>query len=125
LEPAGTDHNDYEVEKARQIKEQKALDRFLIGSGCCIFCHIFDPLVLEEHHIAGRKHSDATITVCPNHHAVLTRKQGSWPKEWLQEDLSVHKKVALFFRGVSDACRVMSDELFTLDNDDKDKGVKQ
>ena len=120
MEPSNkNDTESYESEMARRGKEQKALDKFLAGAGCCIFCRIFDPFVLEEHHIAGRKHSAAMITVCANHHAILSRMQGSWPKEWLQEGLPIHLREALFFRGISDVFRLMSDELQGLDDGKK------
>lgn len=105
------DEESYKSELARRGREQKSLDKFLAGSGCCIFCCIFDPFVLEEHHVAGRKHSGVTITVCANHHAILSRMQGSWPKEWLKEGLPIHMRSALFLRGISDVFRLMSDEL--------------
>jgi hypothetical protein len=125
LEPSNIDDN-YESETAMRIREQKALDKLLAGSGCCIFCSIFNPLVLEEHHIAGRKHSDITLTVCANHHAILSRMQGAWPKEWLQKDIPVHKRVALFLKGLSDILRVEADELLGLaDDGNKDSGGKE
>lgn len=113
MEPSNTYHDDdsYESEKAKRIREQKTLDKFLAGSGCCIFCHTFDPLVLEEHHIAGRKHSGITLTVCANHHAILSKMQGSWPKDWLRKGQPAYKRVAFFLRGASDIFRLMSDEL--------------
>ncbi|MGI0016587.1 MAG: hypothetical protein ACREBU_24455, partial [Nitrososphaera sp.] len=35
----------------------------LSGSGCCIICFEANPLVLEQHHIAGKNNSNATVTV--------------------------------------------------------------
>lgn len=118
-------HDDYRAEVKRLSKDQRAYNKFLIGSGCCLICFISDPFVLEEHHLAGRKHSDLTFTVCANHHAILSRMQGRWPNEWLQRDLPANKRVAFMVRGISDMFRIISDELLGLndeDSSDKDGG---
>lgn len=117
---AMTDNNDdyYRLEQARLIREQKAMDKFLTGSGCCLICFISDPFVLEEHHLGGRKHNSLVVTICANHHAILSRMQGRWPREWLQQDLPANKRMAFMARGISDIFRVISDELLGLDDND-------
>ena len=122
MEPSNSNDDNYESETAMRIREQKVRDKFLAGSGNCIFCSILNPFVLEEHHLAGRKHSDLTVTLCANHHTMLSRTQGAWPEDWLQKDLPVHKRMAFFLRGVSDAFRLMSDELLELDDDKTARG---
>lgn len=96
------DGDNYNTEQKLLIKEQKAFDKFLAGNGCCLICFISNPGVLNEHHLAGRKHYWFTITVCANHHAILSQKQTSWPAEWLQPNLPPEKRMALLYRGLSD-----------------------
>ena len=97
-----------------RIKEAKALDKLLTSSGCCVICFNSDPLELEEHHLAGRKNSDITITVCGSHHAKLSRMQRSWPEDSLEKGFpTVEQREALLFRGLADVARVKSDYLFS------------
>jgi len=35
-------------------------------------CGISDPTVLELHHVGGRRNSDLTVTLCRNHHTLIT-----------------------------------------------------
>lgn len=106
----------YSAELKRRIQEQKALDKLLTSSGHCCICGIIDPLVLEEHHIAGRKHSDLTLTLCANCHQKLSRKQRSYPKAWLNARLSPLKCVAFTLRGIADILRALSE--FLIEHED-------
>jgi len=95
---------------ASLISEQKCLDKFRIGSGCCIICFNPNPLVLEEHHLFGAANSDVTITVCANHHVLFSRMQGRWPAGWLRKtpDHPVFIQ-ALLDTAVQDLLKVHSD----------------
>ncbi len=52
--------------------------------GECQACH-GDNLPLELHHPAGKKHAPATIPICLNCHAILSRRQYEWPTLWLNK----------------------------------------
>ena len=74
----------------------------LTSSGCCIVCFEANPLVLEQHHIAGRHNSSATITVCANCHKVLTAKQTSWHKSWSFRNNIDEMQFLFLFAGLND-----------------------
>lgn len=97
----------YKIERDIRVNEERLLGKFLLGSGCCVICFESNPLVLEEHHVAGRRNSDITFTVCANHHAILSRMQRSW----LRAGKSVEEREAFLFRGFADLLKVKSDHL--------------
>lgn len=97
------------------IAEQKCLAKFLVGSGCCIICFNANPLLLDEHHLFGRANSEIILTVCSNHHALLTRMQGSWPREWLSGISGYKAENALADRAIADLVKVNADYLRGLD----------
>ncbi|MGI0014862.1 MAG: hypothetical protein ACREBU_15690, partial [Nitrososphaera sp.] len=78
------------------------------GSGCCIICFEANPLVLEQHHIAGKNNSNATVTVCANCHKVLTTKQTSWHKSWSSENNVDEMQFLFLFAGLNDMGRLFS-----------------
>ena len=56
-------------------RTQQRLRRLGTRSPCCVGCGETNPAVFEQHHIAGRKHSDDTATLCLNCHRKLSDKQ--------------------------------------------------
>ena len=74
----------------------------LSGSGCCIICFESNPIVLEQHHIAGRNNSTATVTVCGNCHKILTTKQTSWHKSWSFSNNMDEMQFLFLFAGLND-----------------------
>ena len=116
--------DDYESERELLISEQKVRDKLLSGRCLCCICGDMDPRVLEEHHIAGRKHSTLTVTLCGNCHRKLSRKQRSYPNCWLQPHLSPLKCIAFTLRGLADILRAISDFLLEQDEDDKNGGSR-
>lgn len=44
---------------------------YLLGMGLCFVCGEVDPLLLENHHIFGKKNSDLLISLCANHHRLM------------------------------------------------------
>ena len=83
-------------------KNDNAVSFDLSGSGCCIVCFEADPLVLERHHIAGRQNSSATVTLCCNHHKLLTTKQTSWHNSWSFKDNADEMQFLFLFAGLND-----------------------
>jgi len=67
---------------------------------CCVICYESDPMVLEQHHIAGKNNSKATVTVCSNHHRILSRKQTSWSQAWTNKDNCDDIKFLFLFLGL-------------------------
>jgi hypothetical protein len=64
-----TKRNDAEDRKQQQLR------RLGTQNPCCVACGESDPVVLELHHIAGRKHSEDLSIVCANCHRKLSDKQ--------------------------------------------------
>ncbi len=108
---------DYKSQLEVLIYEQRFLEKFLSGSSCCVICFDCNPLVLEEHHVAGKNNSDLTITVCANHHAILSRMQRSWDERWLHRSNSQNVKETFLLRGLSDVLRLKSDYVLEPDGD--------
>lgn len=98
------------------ISEQKSMEKLHISSGSCVICFNANPLLLDQHHPFGRKNSEVTITVCGNHHSMLSRLQGSWPKDWLSgEPKSMLAMKALRDRALADLLKVRADYLNGVD----------
>jgi len=85
-----------------QDKDDKSLGFDLSSSGCCIICYEPNPLVLEQHHIAGRNNSNATVTVCCKCHKILTTKQTSWHNSWSFNNNSDEMQFLFLFAGLND-----------------------
>jgi hypothetical protein len=62
----------------------------------------------EIHHIAGRKHSYHTITVCCKCHHILSNTQKLWDKRWWQQDQPEHVRQAFLLQGISEILRLKS-----------------
>lgn len=56
-------------------RRQQQLRRLGTQNPCCVTCRESGPAVLEQHHIAGRKHHDDLAIVCANCHRRLSDKQ--------------------------------------------------
>lgn len=110
--------NEY-FKKQKELKQDmKWIDDIIEKGGYCVICGYSDNLIiLEKHHIAGRNNSDITITVCPNCHRELSRKQESWDKDWNKEDNPLKLKLAFFLKGRSEVLRLMAkqDKIFSDD----------
>ena len=77
------------IKPPRPLKERKSIEKkqnflyqYLLGDGCCFYCGKIEPWELNRHHIWGRKNSDFTITLCENHHAILSRHVPFLLGEW-------------------------------------------
>lgn len=56
--------------------------------------------LLEQHHIAGRKHDHRTITVCAPCHRKLSKEQKLWDKRWEKPDQSEDVRRAFYLQGL-------------------------
>ena len=67
-----------EIELRRARREQGARERLGPINPKhlkCLYCDVTDPLILEKHHIAGRRYDNDTVIVCRNHHRLLSNFQ--------------------------------------------------
>jgi hypothetical protein len=56
----------------------------------------------EDHHVAGRRHSDLTVPVCRCCHRRLSERQNGWDPHWLSDGRSSALDNSLLLRGLSD-----------------------
>ena len=109
--------DEYFKDQKKRLEESKWLEDILSKDGCCLICgYNENPLILEKHHIAGKHNSDLTITVCPNCHRELSKKQESWNKDWNKKNNPVNKRFAFILRGICDLFRVKSDYIKIISN---------
>ncbi len=101
---------DYFKNISKLIEESKWIKQFISAQGYCIVCSHNDPLDLELHHVAGRKNSSVTVSLCRNCHGRISRRQRYWPKAWLNYNNTTDICDALFLRGISDIFRIISDK---------------
>jgi len=59
---------------------------------------------LELHHVRGIKHGNETITACQECHEILTYKQNSWDRSWLNPN--AENKDAFLEKGLIDICEL-------------------
>lgn len=87
------------------------------GSYCFTCARQIDPRVINNHHIAGRKNSDLTITVCPTCHSYLSLKQRSWPEYWTSDDNPPLVRVIMLLYGLRDVVGLVFRNINELIND--------
>jgi len=66
----------------------------------CVLCERGGPL--EDHHIAGQRHGDLVVKVCPSCHQRLTEHQDSWDPRWQDANRTSALDRSLLLRGLVD-----------------------
>lgn len=66
----------------------------------CVLCGRSGPL--EAHHIAGRRHGEQVIKVCPQCHQRLTERQDLWDPRWQSAGRSSPLDLSFLLRGYID-----------------------
>jgi len=102
--------DDYFKDISKIIEENKWIEQFISAQGYCLVCGHNDPLDLELHHIAGRKNSSVTVSLCRNCHGKISRRQRNWPKVWLNDNNPINICDAILLRGYSDLYRLVSEK---------------
>lgn len=98
-----TNNNVLKIEVDVLIKEQCWFETIIERGGCCLICgYIDNPVIIEEHHFAGKHNSNITIPVCPNCHRELSNKQNGWDKDWTLTNNPPEKRLAFMLRGFAD-----------------------
>ena len=101
--------NSYIAEQKQIIKQEQLIDDIIEKGGYCSLCGYSDnPLLLENHHIAGKNNSNITIALCPTCHMNLTKDQSAWNKDWTKKSNSPRKVMAFMLRGISDILKLIS-----------------
>lgn len=101
---------DYFEDISRILEQNNWIERFIHSQGYCIVCGHDDPLDLEYHHVAGRKHNHITISLCRNCHGRISRRQRYWPKVWMKNNNPIDVCDAILLRGYSELFRLISDK---------------
>jgi hypothetical protein len=97
------------MDRKKEIRDVQ--DVFNKGGYCSLCGYSDEFLILHKHHIAGRKHSDITVTVCPNCHERLSLEQRAWPSIWLKKTVDQNIIYGLMLRGLADLSKIMSEQL--------------
>ena len=98
----------YPLSTDDRIEESKRIEEIIAKGSYCFVCgYSYDSMIIEMHHIGGKKNSKTMIPVCPNCHKVLTMKQRSWPTEWTRLDNPPEVRLALIMRGWSETNSLM------------------
>ena len=102
--------DSYFKDISKIIEENKWIEQFISAQGYCLVCGHNNPLDLELHHIAGRKNSSVTVSLCRNCHGGISRRQYCWSEVWKNDDNPIYICDAIFLRGISDLFRLISDK---------------
>ena len=101
--------NRYVAKQKQIIKQERLIDDIIQKGGYCTICgYIDEPLIIQNHHIAGKNNSKVTIPVCPNCHAILTRVQATWNDDWSKKDKSHDIKDSFMFNGMASVLRLIA-----------------
>jgi hypothetical protein len=91
-------------------RKQSRLHKLGTDNPCCAVCGNSDWRVIEEHHVAGRKHHSQVVLLCANHHRILTDDQ----KDHLQTSPGADELLAQignFLLGLANMLAVIVDRL--------------
>lgn len=94
------------------IKENKWLEKFFEGQGCCVICFHADPFDLELHHVGGKANSDFQVSLCRNCHGRISRKQYNWPKDWSKKGKNQKQKTSFLLRGFADILQEIAERMY-------------
>lgn len=103
------------------IRRERKVRRLPLDAACVI-CGEIDPVVLEQHHIAGVvNESDEKVVMCLNHHRQQSVNQraagvdldGDHQRTVLDRVIAWLRGLGLLFGALAGGCRLMSDRLVT------------
>lgn len=103
------------MELAREARKQNRLERFGTNIPRCGVCGEADDRCLEAHHVAGRKHDDATVLVCRNCHRKVSDDQRDYPAFDPEGDAFLDA-VGRFLLGLADLLRLIVERLVAFGN---------
>jgi hypothetical protein len=92
-------------------RRQQRLRRLGTRTPCCVGCGETNPVVFEQHHIAGRKHSDDTATLCLNCHRKLSDKQRDHVPSGANEPTGPRATIVHYLLGLADLLALVVEAL--------------
>jgi hypothetical protein len=87
----------------KEVLEDKWINSIVKKGSYCSMCgSIIDPLLMEDHHIAGRKNDPFTIPVCPTCHRKMSIKQYSWDNQWTDDQKDTRITLGFVLQGIGE-----------------------
>ncbi|HEY1708265.1 MAG TPA: hypothetical protein VGG10_08355 [Rhizomicrobium sp.] len=91
-------------------RARKACETLGTDTPACSICGEDRPVVLERHHIAGRKYDPETMILCKNHHALMTDMQKNYPSDASLEPTQL-ERVGRMLLNLADLFRILVEKL--------------
>ena len=95
---------------AHEGRKQSRLHKLGTNSPRCAICGNTDWRVIEEHHVAGKKHDKRVVLVCANHHRILTYAQKDHPETEPNAD-EMLARIGNFLLGLADMFELIFERL--------------
>jgi hypothetical protein len=92
-------------------RNQQRRRRLRTHNPCCVGCGETHPAVFEQHHIAGRKHSDDTAMACLNCHRKLSDKQRDHVPPGLSKPVGPLAAIGHYLLGLADLLAMILETL--------------
>ena len=111
------DDDGYIEEQKTVIDELKWIDDVIVKGGCCWVCGynddplIIEWLIIEWHHVGGRKNGKTLVALCPNCHKKATLAQKGLDKDWTSTNDPLQRSHALKLKGWSKLLSLASQEM--------------
>jgi hypothetical protein len=92
----------------RERRKQSRLHKLKTNMPACKACGEDDWRVMQEHHLAMRKHDNLVVILCANDHRRVTDDQNDHPKVLPGGD-EFFARVGKFLKGLADLLRIILD----------------
>jgi len=96
--------------KAKEVREQKRLERLGTDNPVCFTCREDDWRCFEQHHPAGQAYHDDVYNVCCNCHRKLSDDQQDHPKQATNPPTMI-ETIGRYLIGLADMFAMMVDTL--------------
>lgn len=91
-------------------RARKARERLGIEDPVCAVCGEDRPVLLERHHVAGRKNDSATVILCKNHHALITDAQKDLPPPTGDKPICL-ERIGQMLLGLAELFKILIEKL--------------
>jgi hypothetical protein len=93
-------------------RKQQRLRRLGTRTPCCVGCGETHPAVFEQHHIAGRKYFDDTVTLCLNCHRKQSDKQRDHVQPGSKGPTGLLAAISHYLLGLANFLAMVAETLF-------------
>ena len=98
------------IDLAREARKQNRLEKLGSNTPRCGVCGEADDRCLEAHHVAGRRHDEATVCICRSCHRKVSDDQKDRPAFDPDADACLDS-VGRFLLGLADLLRLIVEKL--------------